>query len=191
MAEYTIYFNEILSNIGWDSITQFCENIPTGIQYRGEELTVDTITKKIQSLYGNYEIAFETVDSFINEFQRVWNTYINTTIDKLKLYSKVNFDLTEYNHTYNTTDKGDDRYSDTPNEPMQESDSSFEGSIYLTNRSTYENSKVINDNMTLNGMQKYGDISKYVDDPIVNFAQQFDYLFNHLIVVKTDIIRRY
>lgn len=188
MAEYTIYFKDILKMYGWENILQICKDLkPNTPTY-----TKQDIANEIQRLYQNYEIAFETIDSFVNEFQRVWNSNINTTCDKLILYNKVNFELDEYIHEYEGQDEGDDRYSDTPNNPMLETDTNFETSIYLTNRSTYKNGKKITDKMKLNPLQKYADISNGVADPLIEFCNKFEKLFNHLIVIKeTTLFRRY
>lgn len=191
MAEYSIYFYKVIEYYGIDNILQFCEAIPPQTPYRGAEITSNNVMDKLVSLYGKYEIAFETVESFINEFQRVWNTNINVFLDKLNIYEKRELDLNEYKHNYEMNDNGDSRFSDTPNLPMNESDTNFEGNIYLTTRDTYKNGKTINDNMQLNKLQKYNDLANNITDPLIEFCEKFDYLFSHLTVIKETYIRRF
>lgn len=176
---YTINLYDVINKFGRNIFPNYSFN---NIAWFDKEITKEDFENMLIDYYANYEIGFETIEMFIFEFKRIFNREFPTMYEQLKLQSKITYDLLSYNHSYQVTDKNDNKYSDTPNEPLTDVGGS---ELYLTTRTLNDNEKSIIDNMKLNDIERFNDVYYKIRNIIYEFFDKFDDLFLKIQVIKT------
>lgn len=173
---YTITLNELV-NYGLEIFPDFEFN---NISIFGKVITKEDFINKFYDYYGAYEIAFSQPDEFIFEFRRIFDKNYDAFIKKIEVFNSINYNLEGYTRNINRNVDSDNKYSDTPNEPMKESTD-----IYLTNRSIDKSTGQTNEIYKENEVEKYNKISEKIKNIIYEFYDLFDCLFLNYISLKT------
>lgn len=133
-----------------------------------------------------YQIGYSTVDEFKWRLKRCWKKTISVFRQKLLLYPTEQ-NLNEETSTFNYSTDSDNKYSDTPNQPMLDVDPVGK---YLTNR-TYINVNGNNENIkTKNALSKFSDVQRYIEDVLYSFISSFNYLFITDVIIYDGIFNK-
>lgn len=196
------------------------------VSYFGVPITKETLESDFKDYYAYYNIAYETIESFKFELKRKWKKLIRAYNNILKTQPDIKLNESEriytennegghtdnssasLNHTSETLSNGDDKFSDTPNQYVDND----ETDMYLTNREitknsanvtsqdqsesnserTSSNKKDITETLTGNEYEKYMKIREFVEDMEYKFFDKFNDLFEMLIRIGNLYkVRRY
>lgn len=120
-----------------------------------------------------YHIGYSTLDEFKWRLRRNWLNKIEVLKQQLSLYpTKLN--LNEYNINRTYSSKSDNKYSDTPNQPMLDVDP--EGK-YLTDRTYNDLDGNSNVTETKNELAKYNELKNKAHNVLYDWIKSYDYLF--------------
>lgn len=125
-----------------------------------------------------YQIGYSTLDEFKWRLKRNWKSMISALSQKLNLYPQ-NLSLKDRILEKQYENTTDNKYSDTPNEPMLAVD--VEGK-YLTDRTYVNLDGNSTETETRNELDKYYELDRKVQDVMYVWIKEFKYLF------LTDII---
>lgn len=120
-----------------------------------------------------YQIGYSTLAEFEWRLQRKWLSSIKVLAQKLNTYP-IEPDLAERKINRNYTADSDNKYSDTPNQPMLNVDP--EGK-YLTDRTVTNNNYNSNITETKNEVAKFAEINSKFRDVLYDWVKEFDGLF--------------
>lgn len=132
-----------------------------------------------------YQIGYSTLDEFKWRLKRNWKATINEFAQRLSLYPQelsLNESITEKQYTHET----DNKFSDTPNQPMLDTDTDGQ---YLTDRTKVDANGNINEIKTRNELQKYAEINKAITDVMYEFIKTFKPLFITDIIIYDGILK--
>lgn len=133
--------------------------------------------------YLYYHIGYSTVDEFKWRLRRNWLDKISKLQQQLSVYpQELSLNDRVIKRDYNNV--SDNKYSDTPNQPMLDVDP--QGS-YLTDR-TYMNSNgdtTISE--TRNEIEKYSTIKNKITNVLYDWYKEFEMLFITDIIIKDYI----
>lgn len=130
-----------------------------------------------------YQIGYSTLDEFKWRLRQVWKDKISILQQQLSIYPKV-LSLNEHTITRNFTNSSDNKYSDTPNQPMLNVD--LDGK-YLTDRTYIDNSGNSTINESKNEVDKYNQIKNKITNVLYDWIKSFDSLFITDIIIKNYI----
>ena len=120
-----------------------------------------------------YQIAYSTLDEFKWRLQRRWLSSIKILAQKLNTYP-VEPDLAERKINRSFTSSSDNKYSDTPNEPMLDVDPQGK---YLTDRTYTDNEYNSNITETKNEVAKFAELNSKIRDVMYEWIKEFKPLF--------------
>ena len=132
-----------------------------------------------------YNIGYSTLNEFMWRLRRRVKSTISIFTQKLKLYPQE-LNLNERTLTKEFTNQSDNKYSDTPNEPMLDVDSDGKN---LTDRTRINIDGNSVENETRNSLAKYAEVQKTISDTMFDYIKSFKVLFITDVIVETGIIK--
>lgn len=155
----------------------------TDVDIGGTVYNREYIEKAFTDYWLFYQIGYSTLDEFNWRLRRKWLDKINVLQQKLSIYpNKIS--LNEYTITRTFNNASDNKYSDTPNQPMLDVD--VEGK-YLTDRTFVDNNGSSTINETKNEIDKYNSIKNKITNVLYDWIKEFDGLFITDIIIKDYI----
>lgn len=158
--------------------------------YDWTDITIGNITYNKQYIenafidyFLYYYIGYSTVDEFIWRLRRNWLDKISVLQQQLSVYP-TQISLDERTIKRNYTNSSDNKYSDTPNEPMLDVDP--EGK-YLTDRTVLDANGDTTISESLNTVEKYNTIKSKITNVLYAWFKQFDKLFITDVMIKDYI----
>lgn len=133
-----------------------------------------------------YQIGYSTLEEFEWRLKRNWKATINEFAQRLSLYPQK-LSLNERIIEKDFTNATDNKYSDTPNEPMLDTD---EQGKYLTDRTKIDLTGDSTERETRNELEKYAEINKKISDVMYEFIKSFKYLFITDVIIYDGIIKK-
>lgn len=133
-----------------------------------------------------YQIGYSTYDEFAWRFRRRLLSTIDVLNQKLTIYPKT-LDLKDGNVKKTFKNNTDNKYSDTPNQPMLDTDP--EGK-YLTDRTNVDMSGESTEEKERNSLEKYSEIDQKIQDIIYDYIKSFKCLFITDVILYDGIIKR-
>lgn len=132
-----------------------------------------------------YQIGYSTLTEFKWRLKRNWLATINEFAQRLSLYPQK-LALNERVIEKEFTNATDNKYSDTPNQPMLNVD---EQGKYLTDRTKIDMTGDSTERETRNELEKYAEINKKITDVMYEFIKSFKYLFITDVIIYNGIIK--
>lgn len=175
---YTATFNELR----YYEISPFPEFDFNDITILDKTITKDEFIEKFYDYYGEYQIAYPTPDQFCFEFKRIFNRNYDKFIKQVELANTVKFNLDTYNRTLERNYTTENKYSDTPNETLQNGDFTNK---YLTNAEKDEGNGSTNETYSLNDIERFNDIYNKITNILYKFLDLFDECFMNYKSTKT------
>ena len=175
------YIYEVLN----DDIFDFDYDFPD-IIINDKTINKTTIQDEFKDYWWFYQIGYSTLDEFKWRFKRVWLDKILTLRQRLSQYP----DLDKLNLTGRTTQKkytsnNDNKYSDTPNEMLNES-----GKVeFLTDRTLTDTQGTHTETVTDNTLEQYEKLNKYMTNVLYDFYKDFKTLFITDVIIYDGILK--
>lgn len=130
-----------------------------------------------------YHIGYSTLEEFKWRLRRNWQDKISILQQQLSIYPQQ-ITLNERTITKDFTNSSDNKYSDTPNQPMLNVDPQGQ---YLTDRTYIDNTGNSTINENRNELDKYTQLKNKITNVLYDWIKQFDYLFITDIIIKDYI----
>lgn len=159
-------------NYDWTDITV------GGIIYNKEY-----IENAFNDYYLHYQIGYSTLEEFKWRLRRNWLEKISILQQQLSVYP-TQIRLNDRTITRDFTNSSDNKYSDTPNQPMLNVDPQGQ---YLTDRTYIDNSGNSTVNETRNELDKYNEIKKKITNVLYSWLKEFECLFITDIIIRDYI----
>ena len=176
---YTITFNE-LKELG---ISPFPSYTYKQITFLDKTLTQDEFEKLFYDYYGSYQIAYPTHTEFCFEFARIFNRNYDIFNKKIEMFNKLNFDTTEYVKDIEGSSDSQRKYSDTPNESLDNAGNL--GDSFLTDVSKEGVAGSSKETYKSNDIIKFNDVEAKINNVIYEFLDKFNDCFLTYKVTKT------
>ena len=156
-------------------------DITIGNKTYNKQLLQDTFTE----YWYYYHIGYSTLEEFKWRLKRTWKATIGVFAQKLSLYPQE-LNLKDRTYTKEYSSDTDNKYSDTPNQPMLDVDTDGK---YLTDR-TYVNINGNNtETETKNELDKYFELEKKVQDTMYEYIKSFKNLFITDVIIENGILK--
>lgn len=132
-----------------------------------------------------YQIGYSTLDEFKWRLRRNVKATISTFIQRLKLYP-TELDLNERTVKKEFTNTSDNKYSDTPNQPMLAVETDGK---YLTDRTYVNLDGNSKESETRNTLDKFYELDRKVQDTMYEYIKSFKVLFFTDIIIADGILK--
>lgn len=176
------YIYEVLQ----DDIFDFDYDFPD-ITINDKVITKTSIQDDFKDFWWFYQIGYSTLDEFKWRFKRVWLDKIYTLRQRLSQYPELdNLNLTGKTIDKTYTNDNDNKYSDTPNQPMVSEDSS---NVFLTDRTITNTTGSHNETETDNVLEQYEKLHKYMRNVEYDFFKEFKSLFITDVIIYDGILK--
>lgn len=159
--------------------------------YNWTDITIGDITysknyiqEAFKEYWWYYQIGYSTLDEFKWRLKRSWKSTISIFEQKLTLYpQQLALNEKTIERTYDNTT--DNKYSDTPNQPMLDVDTDGK---YLTDRTHIDLNGNSTETETRNELEKYGEINRKITDVMYEFIKSFRDLFITDVIIYDGIL---
>lgn len=132
-----------------------------------------------------YQIGYSTLEEFKWRLKRTWTSTISVFTQKIKLYpTELNLNDRVLSKEYeNITDN---KYSDTPNQPMLDTDTDGK---YLTDRTHINFDGSSNETETRNAIDKFYEVNRKMQDVMYEYIKSFKPLFITDVIIEQGILK--
>ena len=175
------YIYETLDKDVFDFEYDFTE-ITIGNKTYNKEL----LQNEFKDYWWYYQIGYSTLDEFKWRLRRNLKATIDTLSQRLSIYPRQ-LSLNEKKITKEYTNTTDNKYSDTPNEPMLNVDTDGK---YLTDRTHINMDGNSSEIETRNELEKYAEIQGKIRDVMYDFIKSFRDLFITDVIIYDGILKR-
>lgn len=146
--------------------------------------TKEYIEEAFKEYWWYYQIGYSTLEEFKWRLKRSWKSKIETFAQRLSAYPQT-ISLNEKTIEKNYNNTTDNKYSDTPNQPMLDVDT--DGS-YLTDRTHIDMDGDSTETETRNELEKYDELYAKIRDVMYDFIKSFRDLFLTDVIIYDGII---
>lgn len=165
------------------------------ITYRGVPFTKEALQNEFLERFKYYQIGYSTLDEFSWRLKNVWLENIDELNMKVNALSQIDLETPEGLYLYSVHEgeskintMGDNRYSNTPNQKIL---GFTDTDGYLTDRTLNkgEGKNEYVDKEAKNFVKTYGEIKKYLKNPLYEFFNKFYSLFITDVILNNMYIK--
>lgn len=158
----------------------------TDIEIGDKEYTKDEIEEAFKEYWWYYQIGYSTLDEFKWRLKRAWKSKIGIFAQRLSVYPQE-ISLKEKTIKKDYKNATDNKYSDTPNEPMLDVDTD---GAYLTDRTHIDMDGDSTETESRNELEKYDELYGKIRDVMYDFIKSFKDLFLTDVIIYDGILKR-
>ena len=156
----------------------------TDLVIGNKNYTKEYIQEAFKEYWWYYQIGYSTLEEFKWRLKRSWKSKIETFAQRLSAYPQT-ISLKEKTIEKEYNNITDNKYSDTPNQPMLNVDTDGK---YLTDRTHINMDGDSTETETRNELDKYDELYSKIRDVMYDFIKSFKDLFLTDVIIYDGII---